>query len=85
MIDMILISPLKTEKAVGKIEFENTLMFDVNLNATKDDVKKEVERIFNVKVAAVRTFITPKGKKRALVKLAEGFKAEDVIAKLKIA
>lgn len=82
---MILLSPVKTEKAVGKIEFENTVVFDVSLNATKADVKKEVERIFNVKVAAVRTFITPKGKKRALVKLAEGFKAEDITTKLKIA
>jgi large subunit ribosomal protein L23 len=81
---MILIAPIKTEKAVGKIEFENTVIFEVDLKATKNDIKNEVEKLFNVKVANVNTYITPKGKKRAVVKLAEGFKAEDITTKLKI-
>jgi large subunit ribosomal protein L23 len=37
-----------------------------------------------VKVASVNTLIAPTGKKRAFVKLKEGFKADDVAAKLKI-
>ncbi|MBS3068332.1 50S ribosomal protein L23 [Candidatus Micrarchaeota archaeon] len=82
---MILLAPIKTEKAIGKIEFNNTITFEVDLNAKKEDVKKEVERLFAVKVGSVKTSIMPSGKKRALVKLAKGFKAEDITTKLKMA
>ena len=82
---MILIAPIKTEKAIGKVEFDNTITFEVDLNATKEIVKKEVEKLFAVKVGSVRTYIAPTGKKRALVKLAKGFKAEDITTKLKMA
>lgn len=81
---MILIAPVKTEKAIGKIEFDNTLTFEVDTKATKESVKKETEKLFAVKVAGVKTYITPKGKKRALIKLAKGFKAEDITTKLKM-
>ncbi len=82
---MILLAPIKTEKAIGKIEFENTLTFEVSMDANKAAVKSEVEKLFAVKVAHVKTFITAKGVKRALVKLAAGSKAEDVTTKLKMA
>jgi len=82
---MMIIAPIKTEKAIGKIEFDNKITFEVDLKAKKVDVKKEIERLFAVKVAAVRTYITPQGKKRAIVKLAQGFKAEDITTKLKMA
>ncbi len=81
---MILIAPIKTEKAVGKVEFDNTLTFEVALDADKSGIKKEVEKLFAVKVASVTTFITPRGKKRALVKLAKESKAEDIVTKLKM-
>ena len=76
--------PITNEKAVGLIELRNTLIFAVEKSATKQQVKKDVEELFEVKVAAVNTLITPTGQKRAFVKLKEGFKADDVAAKLKI-
>lgn len=82
---MIILAPIKTEKAIGKIEFDNTITFEVDLGATKETVKKEVERLFAVKVGSVRTYILPSGKKRAFVKLQKGFKAEDITTKLKMA
>ena len=82
---MILIAPIKTEKAIGKIEFGNTLTFEIDMKSTKEQVKKEVERLFAVKVGSVKTYITPTGRKRALVRLTQGFKAEDITAKLKMA
>jgi large subunit ribosomal protein L23 len=82
---MILIAPIKTEKAIKRIEFDNTITFEVAANATKDDVKKEVEKIFGVKVAGVNTFITPKGKKHAVLRIAPPAKAEDITTKLKMA
>ncbi len=82
---MILLAPIKTEKAISKIEFDNTMTFQVAMDATKDTVKQEVERLFGVKVASVRTYLTATGKKRALVKVAKGFKAEEITTKLKMA
>lgn len=81
---MILISPIKTEKAIGKIEYENSLTFQVEISATKKAVKSEVEALFAVKVASVRTFLTPHGKKHAVVRLEKSFKADDVATKLKM-
>ncbi len=82
---MILIAPIKTEKSVGKIEFDNVVTFEVALKATRDEVKKEVEKLFSVKVDKVRTYITPKGKKRAAVKLNKDSSADSLTTKLKIA
>lgn len=76
--------PVTNEKAVGLIELQNTLTFIVENKATKPAIKKDIETLFAVKVAKINTLITPTGKKRAYVKLAKGFKADDVAAKLKI-
>jgi len=81
---MILESPIKTEKAIKKIEEENTLTFLIAGGATKAQVKEEVERLFSVKVANVRTFISSKGRKHAFVKLTKEHKADDVAVKLKM-
>jgi len=81
---MILLAPIKTEKAIGKIEYENTLTFVVAIDATKKGIADECERLFKVKVASVRTALTPQGKKHAYVRLAKEFKADDVATKLKM-
>ncbi|HNT60906.1 MAG TPA: 50S ribosomal protein L23 [Candidatus Bilamarchaeaceae archaeon] len=81
---MVLIAPVKTEKAIGKIEFENTITFRVENSATKPQVRDEVEKVFGVKVASVRMLNTLGGGKRAVVKLADGSKAEDISSKLKM-
>jgi large subunit ribosomal protein L23 len=81
---MILVAPIKTEKAIGKIEYENTLTFEVVLTSTKKDVKAEVEKLFGVKVLSVKTFVNPQGKKHALVRLSKEAKADDIATKLKM-
>jgi ribosomal protein L23 len=81
---MILLAPIKTEKAISKIEYENTLTFVVDMGSTKKQISDEVESLFKVKVASVRTLLTAKGKKTAFVKLQKGFKADDVAVKLKM-
>ncbi|MCK4319520.1 50S ribosomal protein L23 [Candidatus Micrarchaeota archaeon] len=82
---MILIEPIKTEKAIGMIEFENKIIFRVAEKATKDSIKKEMESLFKVKVEKIRTYVTPKGEKRAIITLSKEFKAEDIASKLKMA
>ena len=55
-----IIKPVITEKATLLSE-HNKVVFRVPLDATKDQVKDAVEKLFNVKVGAVNT-IRHKGK-----------------------
>lgn len=78
----IIVKPLQTEKALSLIDRENTLVFIVKRDASKHDVKKAVEAIFDVKVEKVRTLITSRGEKKAYVKLAPEYRASDIATKL---
>ncbi len=82
---MAILYPITTEKAISMIELDNKMLFVVEKNSTKKDIREEVEKSFGVKVEKVNTLVTPKGEKRAYVKLKPGFKADDIAAKLKIA
>jgi large subunit ribosomal protein L23 len=78
----VIVRPVQSEKALGMIDKQNTLTFIVDINATKQDVKKAVETLFNVKVEKVRILVTPKGEKKAYVRLAPEYKASDVAAQI---
>ncbi len=78
----VIIRPLVTEKAVSLIEKENKLTFIVDRRATKQDIKRAVEEMFNVKVEKVNTLITPRGEKKAYVKLKPEYNASEVAARL---
>ncbi|MFH1326550.1 MAG: 50S ribosomal protein L23 [archaeon] len=73
--------PLVTEKAVMMIESQNVLSFKLDKRKTKQDIVKEVEELFSVKVEGVRTLIRG-NKKYAYVKLNKDFPAIDVATKL---
>jgi large subunit ribosomal protein L23 len=47
--------PIITEKGVGKKDAENTLCFEVALEANKTEIRNAVETLFKVKVDEVRT------------------------------
>jgi large subunit ribosomal protein L23 len=78
----VIIRPLMSEKALRLLEELNTLTFIVRRDANKHDIKRAVERLYGVKVEKVNTLITPKGEKKAYVKLSKEYKAPDVAAKL---
>jgi large subunit ribosomal protein L23 len=78
----IILFPLMTESSSLMVEKENKLVFVVSLKATKPDVKKAVEKLYEVKVLSVNVQITPGGEKKAYVKLTPDFKAADVAIKL---
>ena len=82
----IIVSPRISEKATMKADSENQHVFSVLKNASKPEIKKAVELMFNVKVHSVRimnvqgkltrigrTFGKRKGWKKAYVRLHEGF------------
>jgi large subunit ribosomal protein L23 len=74
----VLLGPHISEKAAISAESGNQVVFKVLPNATKLEVKKAVEKLFNVKVAAVQT-LNVKGKvkrnKFGLVKKSDWKKA----------
>ncbi len=59
----VIVRPLFTEKVSHLTEGQNTYGFVVALGANKIEIRKAIEKKFNVKVEAVRTAITEgKGK-----------------------
>jgi large subunit ribosomal protein L23 len=80
----VILYPLMTESASLMVEKDNKLLFAVNMNAGKPDIKQAVEQLYEVKVDKITVLITPKGTKKAFVKLKPEFKASDVAIKLGI-
>jgi ribosomal protein uL23 len=76
--------PLMTEVASRILEAENKLVFVVNIKASKYDIRQAVEELYEVSVEKVNVSITPKGLKKAFVKLHPDYKAVDVAIKLGI-
>ena len=61
-------SPVITEKATGLSE-QNKVIFKVHENASKSSIKKNIEKIFKVKVVKVNTI-----NKKSKVKIVRGKK-----------
>lgn len=80
----IILYPFSTEKTSARIDIENILVFVVDKKATKTQIKKAVEDMYNMKVKKVRTMITPDGIKKAYVKFSEETPAIDLATKLGI-
>ena len=85
----VIIKPLVTEKSSHQSQTRNAYAFRVHADANKPMIKQAVEKLYNVKVADVRT-LNRKGKprrtrtgmttksdwKRAIVVLDEGSRIE---------
>ncbi|MEM2111075.1 MAG: 50S ribosomal protein L23 [Candidatus Bathyarchaeia archaeon] len=80
----IILYPLMSEVASRVIEKENKLVFIVNRKATKYDIKRAVEELYQVKVKDVNVMNTVKGNKKAFVKLEPEYNATDVAIKIGI-
>ncbi len=76
--------PLLSEDAVTLLEAENKITFIVNIRSDKNDIRRAIEQLYEVRVEQVRTLITPEGDKKAFVKLAPDFKASDLAVRLGI-
>ncbi|MGB9637096.1 MAG: 50S ribosomal protein L23 [Thermoplasmata archaeon] len=80
---VILLHPIVSEKTSIMMENENKLEFKVPIGATKKEIKEAFEKRFGVKVAKINTKIDRNGK-RALIKLAPPYKAEEIGMKIGI-
>jgi len=79
---MIIKYPLSTEKSIRLMESENKLIFVVERKSTKNEIKNEMEKLFNVKVLDVKTLMDKNGKKRAYIKFSPETPALDVATKM---
>jgi len=80
----VILYPVMTEVASRILEAENKLVFVVSLKASRADIKRAVEELYEVRVEKVTVDVTPKGEKKAFVKLHPDYKAADVAIKLGI-
>ncbi|MDM7935738.1 MAG: 50S ribosomal protein L23 [Methanothrix sp.] len=81
---MIIKSPYVTEKVTGMIDSSNTLEFLVSLRATKPEIKKALEDLYDVQILSIRTMITSQGEKKAIVKLAGEGTANELATRLRL-
>merc|ERR1712048_537226 len=76
--------PVTTESAMKKIEEINTLVFLVDIQATKCKIKQAVKEMYDVQCAKVNTLIRPDGRKKAYVHLTQDYDALDVANRIGI-
>jgi large subunit ribosomal protein L23 len=74
--------PLVTEKAMNQMDFDNKLQFIVHMDATKPEIVSEIEDRYEVGVVKVNTQVTPKGRKKATVRLSEDDDAQEVASRI---
>jgi large subunit ribosomal protein L23 len=80
----VLLYPLMTEKAVSLIETENKITFIVKINSDKRMIKHAFEELYEVKVSDINVVITPRGQKKAYIKLNADHNASDLAIRLGI-
>jgi large subunit ribosomal protein L23 len=83
-IQTVIKYPLVSEDAVTLIEAENKITFIVDGGASKNDVRRAVEELYEVRVDRVNSVVTPEGRKKAYVKLTADYKASDLAVRLGI-
>jgi large subunit ribosomal protein L23 len=74
--------PLITEQTVASMDKDNILVFIVERKASKKDIKKAIEELYEVELVSVNTLILPDGRKKAYVKLREEYLADEVATKI---
>lgn len=80
----ILLYPHLAEKSMNMVDLENKIVFVVRQDANKTQIKVAIEEGFGVKVSAVKTEVTPRGQKKAYVKLHPDHSAADLASRLGI-
>ena len=89
----LLLGPHISEKAVMRTEMDNQVVLQVAIDATKLEIKKAVEKVFNVKVENIQV-LKMKGKvkrnrhgfsrrpasKKAYIRLAQGHEIDFAVA-----
>jgi len=78
---MMKLKPVTSEKAIRMIESDNVLTFLTGRSARKENLKKELEELLNIKIEKINT-LTRHNQKYAYVKLNRKTPAIDVATKM---
>jgi len=81
---MVLKYPFVTEKAMVLLENQSKLQFLVRREATKHQIKREIEKAFDQKVTSVSTLMNTHGEKKAIVSFENEKAAEEILSRLGI-
>ncbi|GAB3695633.1 50S ribosomal protein L23 [Halorubrum pallidum] len=81
-MNSIIEHPLVTEQAMNQMDFKNKLVFVVDVDATKPEVRDEVSERYDVRVVDVNTQVTSKGTKKATVTLSEDDDATEIASRI---
>ena len=81
---MTLKFPFVTEKAMVLLENQSKLQFIVTREASKDDIKRDIEKAFGQDVKSVRTLMNTHGQKKAIVSFENEKAAEEILSRLGI-
>ena len=81
---MVLKRPFVTEKAMLMVEGGKELQFIVERGASKQEIRRALESAFGQDVRSVRTMMTTKGQKKAIVSFADAKAAEEILSRLGI-
>merc|ERR1712022_44410 len=69
----ILKYPLTTESAMKKIEENNTLVFIVDVRASKLQIKEAIKKMYDIDTQKINSLIRPDGQKKAYVRLTQDY------------
>ncbi|MHB9285545.1 50S ribosomal protein L23 [Halobacteriales archaeon Cl-PHB] len=74
--------PHVTEKSMDKMDFENKLLFVVDLDANKPEIRDAVQDRYDVTVEDVNTMVTTDGEKKATVALSDDDDAQEIASRI---
>jgi large subunit ribosomal protein L23 len=74
--------PHVTEKSMDKMDFENKLLFVVDLDANKPEIREAVQDRYDVTVEDVNTMVTTDGTKKATVALSDDDDAQEIASRI---
>jgi len=74
--------PHVTEKSMDKMDFENKLLFVVDLDANKAEIREAVQDRYDVTVEDVNTMVTTDGTKKATVALSDDDDAQEIASRI---
>lgn len=76
--------PLTTESAMKKMEDNNTLVFIVDVQANKHQIKDAVKKMYEINAVKINTLVRPDGQKKAYIRLPSDNEALEVANKIGI-
>ena len=80
----VLLYPHIAEKSMSMVDLQNKIVFVVRMEAGKKQIREAFEKLFDVKVADVKTERTMTGQKKAFIKLDPKNSAADIATRLGI-